>query len=66
VAPEDVRDDLETKLSSIDRESRRPGHAEPTTTRGVEPKTWALARHGLAESAISIAHHPPGQSQGNA
>ncbi len=55
VAPEGVRDDLPTKSSSIDRD------AAPTTTRDVEPKTWALARHGLAESATSIARHPPGR-----
>ena len=61
VAPEDARDDLPTRSSSIDRGRRRPGHAEPTTTRDVEPKTWALARHGLAESATSIARHPPGR-----
>jgi hypothetical protein len=61
VASEGVRDDLQTKSSSIDRGRRRPGHAEPTTTRDVEPKTWALARHGLAESATSIARRPPGR-----
>jgi hypothetical protein len=61
VAPGGVRDDLPTRLSSIDRGRRRPGHAEPTTTRDVEPKTWALARHGLSESATSIARHPPGR-----
>ena len=61
VAPEGARDDLPTRSSSIDRGRRRPGHAEPTTTRDVEPKTWALARHGLAESATSIARHPPGR-----
>src|SRR5271156_4724515 len=57
VAPEGVRDDLPTRSSSIDRGRRRPGHAEPTTTRDVEPRTWALARHGLTESATSIAGH---------
>jgi hypothetical protein len=61
VAPEGVRDHLPTRSSSIDRGRRRPGHAEPTTTRDVEPKTWASARHGLAESATSIARHPPGR-----
>ena len=57
MAPEDVRDDLAAR-SSIDRGRRRLGYAEPTTTRDVEAKTWALARHGLAESATSIARHP--------
>ena len=39
VASEGVRDDLPTRSSSIDRGRRRPGHAETTTTRDVEPKT---------------------------
>ncbi len=62
MASEDAQDDLPTRSSSIDRRRRRPGYAEPTTTKDVEPKTWALARHGLTESATSIARHPPGRT----
>ena len=53
-------EDLPTRSSSIDGGRRRPGQGEPTNRSDVEPKPWAPAWHGLAESATSIARHPPG------
>ena len=61
VASEDVRDDLPSRFDqSIAGDG--PGHAKLTATGDVEPKTWALERNGLAESANSIACHPPGRA----
>src|SRR5262249_48352160 len=58
VASEGVRDEFPSRSSSIGRGHRRPGHAEPTTTRNVEPKTWALARHSLVELATLLQAIP--------
>ena len=48
-AREVARHDLPTGWSSIESGCGRRGRAEATSTREVEPTTWALARHGLAE-----------------
>jgi hypothetical protein len=54
MASEGVRDVLPTRLSSMNHGRQRSDHAKPTTTRDVEPNSWALARHGLAESVMSM------------
>ncbi len=48
-AREGARYDLPTVWPSLESDCGRRGRAETTSTREVEPTTWALTRHDLAE-----------------